>query len=561
MLLPQEPRGSFREVTRIRVLGNENRERAAELLVAAQRRPAAAPADPRARLGAGAAAVARGAARAARPRARRARPRGRGRARPRRSCGVVPRRGHVALLPSRGVAGTPGSSRRRTSSASARERSTCSRRRARLRVGGGARRGDAARSTPGRRRSASAGRSRASRLAETLALAGYERVERAEDRGQFAVRGGLVDVFPTTGREPLRVEFFGDEIEQVRAFSPFTQRALHPVEEAVVYAASERRLDLVEPDAGRRRRGRADGTEGLVPRPPGGPDLVWERAEVLQVWEEEGLEPIGLSGASELDQLPPGQPFSFEAQRPALAARGLSEAENEVDGVRARRPSRRRRVPAPRRRAPHGEPAAPRRCAAARAGRGAVGGAGGALRRLAGASRLRLARPEPRPAPGHAGLSQARAQVGHRAHRPRAAVVRRPADRRLRRARGPRHRQAPRLRDEGRSPASRATTCCSRSAATTGSTSRTSRSARCRATSAPTHALPRCRSSAARPGRTSRRARAVGARARGRAARAVRATAAGAGRRVRPSTRMAAAAGGGVPLPRDAGPGARDRGR
>ena len=55
-----------------------------------------------------------------------------------------------------------------------------------------------------------------------------------------------------------------------------------------------------------------------------------------QVWEEEGLAPIGLSGATKLDQLPAGQPFSFEAQRPALAARGLSEAENELNAfVRA----------------------------------------------------------------------------------------------------------------------------------------------------------------------------------------------------------------------------------
>src|SRR6266542_1867963 len=154
-------------------------------------------------------------------------------------------------------------------------------------------------------------------LTEELALAGYERVERAEDRGQFAVRGGLVDVFPSTGREPLRVEFFGDEIEQVRAFSPFTQRALHPVEEAVVHAAAERRLWLADDD-------------DLVRVLPDGPDVVWERAEVLQLWEEEGLGPIGLSRATELDQLPSGQPFSFEAQRPALAARGLSEAENEV---------------------------------------------------------------------------------------------------------------------------------------------------------------------------------------------------------------------------------------
>jgi transcription-repair coupling factor (superfamily II helicase) len=71
-------------------------------------------------------------------------------------------------------------------------------------------------------------------LAERLALAGYERVERVDDRGQFAVRGGIVDVFPSTGREPLRAELFGDEIEAVRAFSPFTQRALHPVDEALV---------------------------------------------------------------------------------------------------------------------------------------------------------------------------------------------------------------------------------------------------------------------------------------------------------------------------------------
>src|SRR5215208_2246523 len=84
-------------------------------------------------------------------------------------------------------------------------------------------------------------------LVESLALAGYERVERADERGQFAVRGGLVDVFPTTGREPLRVEFWGDEIEGIRAFSPFTQRTLHPVESTVVYPAAERRLDLTDP--------------------------------------------------------------------------------------------------------------------------------------------------------------------------------------------------------------------------------------------------------------------------------------------------------------------------
>ena len=74
-------------------------------------------------------------------------------------------------------------------------------------------------------------------IAEHLAFAGYERVERVEERGQFTVRGGIVDVFPSTGREPLRIDFFGDEVEAIRAFSPFTQRALRPVERAIVYPA------------------------------------------------------------------------------------------------------------------------------------------------------------------------------------------------------------------------------------------------------------------------------------------------------------------------------------
>jgi transcription-repair coupling factor (superfamily II helicase) len=166
-------------------------------------------------------------------------------------------------------------------------------------------------------------------LAEHLALSGYERVERVEERGQFAVRGGLVDVFPTTGREPLRIELFGDEIEAIRAFSPFTQRALHPVEHAVVYPAAERRLDLSEPvlpDEAETSRLPSDLVSPLD-RPPG---LVFEPEGVLRVWEEEGLDPIPLDGAALLDPFPRGQPFAFEAQRPAVAARGLAEAEQEL---------------------------------------------------------------------------------------------------------------------------------------------------------------------------------------------------------------------------------------
>ncbi|HSL66346.1 MAG TPA: DEAD/DEAH box helicase, partial [Gaiellaceae bacterium] len=167
-------------------------------------------------------------------------------------------------------------------------------------------------------------------LAEALALAGYERVERVDDRGQFAVRGGLVDVFPSTGREPLRIEFFGDEVEAVRAFSPFTQRALHPVDDATVYPAAERRPDLepVLPDD--------EDDEAVPPGPPAlvppldrAPDLVWEPDEVRGVWAELGAG-LELAGAAELDPFPRAQPFAFEALRPAIAARGLGEAEAEL---------------------------------------------------------------------------------------------------------------------------------------------------------------------------------------------------------------------------------------
>jgi transcription-repair coupling factor (superfamily II helicase) len=170
-------------------------------------------------------------------------------------------------------------------------------------------------------------------LVEALTLAGYERVERADERGKFAVRGGIVDVFPSTGREPLRVELFGDEIEQVRTFSPFTQRALHTVEGALVYPAAERRVDLVEPslpEEGPAARDPETLENGRVPVVDRTPDLVWEPDAVRSVWAEEGVPELDLGGAAELDPFPRGQAYAFEAQRPAIAARGLAEAENEL---------------------------------------------------------------------------------------------------------------------------------------------------------------------------------------------------------------------------------------
>src|SRR5207248_3982037 len=130
-------------------------------------------------------------------------------------------------------------------------------------------------------------------LSALLANAGYERVERVDDRGQFAVRGGLVDVFPTTGREPLRVEFFGDEVESIRAFSPFTQRALHPLDTCTIQPAAERRLDLVEEwhgDEGETRPVPSD----LVPALDRVPDLVFQPDDVRRVWHEDNLRPVSL---------------------------------------------------------------------------------------------------------------------------------------------------------------------------------------------------------------------------------------------------------------------------
>src|SRR5947208_12367503 len=165
-------------------------------------------------------------------------------------------------------------------------------------------------------------------LAQRLALAGYERVDRVQERGQFAVRGGLVDVFPTTGRDPLRIELFGDEIEAVRAFSPYTQRALHDVDQAVIYPAAERRLDLIEPSLEDETPIPSD----LVPVLDRPVDLVWQPDDVREVWEEEELDvpPALIDGAAELDPLPRGQEHAFEGQRPAIAARGLAEAETEL---------------------------------------------------------------------------------------------------------------------------------------------------------------------------------------------------------------------------------------
>lgn len=63
-------------------------------------------------------------------------------------------------------------------------------------------------------------------VARKLAAAAYARVELVEKRGEFAVRGGILDVFPPTEEHPLRVEFWGDDVEEIRYFKVADQRSL-----------------------------------------------------------------------------------------------------------------------------------------------------------------------------------------------------------------------------------------------------------------------------------------------------------------------------------------------
>jgi transcription-repair coupling factor (superfamily II helicase) len=75
--------------------------------------------------------------------------------------------------------------------------------------------------------------------AAELVGAGYERVDQVSERGQFALRGGLLDVFPATEEHAVRVDMFDIEIESLRWFSTFTQRSLGDVEEVEIAPAAE----------------------------------------------------------------------------------------------------------------------------------------------------------------------------------------------------------------------------------------------------------------------------------------------------------------------------------
>ncbi len=89
-------------------------------------------------------------------------------------------------------------------------------------------------------------------LMEKLIQAGYERVHLVEARGQCALRGGILDVYPVGSPSALRVEFFDDEVDSIRSFDVMTQRSISRRPEVRLYPAQELPMDA---DA----RGRAAG--------------------------------------------------------------------------------------------------------------------------------------------------------------------------------------------------------------------------------------------------------------------------------------------------------------
>ncbi|HEX3411779.1 MAG TPA: transcription-repair coupling factor, partial [Stellaceae bacterium] len=72
---------------------------------------------------------------------------------------------------------------------------------------------------------------------------GYIRTDTVRESGEFAIRGGIVDLYPAGAAEPLRLDFFGDTLESVRNFDPLTQRSTGKLDEAVLRPVSEVLLD------------------------------------------------------------------------------------------------------------------------------------------------------------------------------------------------------------------------------------------------------------------------------------------------------------------------------
>ncbi len=123
-----------------------------------------------------------------------------------------------------------------------------------------------------------------------LADIAYTRVDLVEKRGEFAVRGGILDVFPPTEEHPLRVEFWGDDVEEIRTFAVADQRTLEQVER--LWAPPCREL-LLTPAVRKRAAQLAEEHPGLA-------ELLDKLAEGIPVEGMESFAPVLVPGELEL---------------------------------------------------------------------------------------------------------------------------------------------------------------------------------------------------------------------------------------------------------------------
>ncbi|MEA2781890.1 MAG: hypothetical protein QOK29_3434 [Rhodospirillaceae bacterium] len=145
------------------------------------------------------------------------------------------------------------------------------------------------------------------KLVEFLATNGYARTGTVAEAGEFALRGGIVDLFPPGAAAPLRVDFFGDEIEGIREFDPLTQRSAGRIERFVVRPVSELRLDAEA--IARFRSGYRERFGAVVDDP------LYEAISAGRLYP--GMEhwlPLFLPATETLLDYMPGAPVSFDHQ-------------------------------------------------------------------------------------------------------------------------------------------------------------------------------------------------------------------------------------------------------
>src|SRR5204862_517921 len=80
-------------------------------------------------------------------------------------------------------------------------------------------------------------------LERYFAVNGHSRASTVSEQGEFATRGGVIDVFPPTAEEPVRLDLFGETLESIRAFDPETQRSTKQLTSIVLLPVSEALLD------------------------------------------------------------------------------------------------------------------------------------------------------------------------------------------------------------------------------------------------------------------------------------------------------------------------------